>query len=157
VLEGVIPVRCGAPHVAPGNGPGAGVEQEPGRIEAVTGTRVERAVHLVAVLDLLEVEVEDDHGKDVSDPELRRNGDFRHWPCAPLVEQYQRARRGVAGIHGEIHAARHEGGPEGESPPRAQAVAGVFVRRVYVYALHGVSSSLRKSARRPLPRGCRGT
>jgi len=91
---------------------------------------VARPVEDEAVLDVLVVEVVDDHGEDVPDAELVEERDHGVGLGLPLVEQGELARRRVARIDAEVHAAGHDPRAKRDDLPRAQLDALELVGRV---------------------------
>jgi hypothetical protein len=78
VVVDIVPVRLAAPDVAAADGARVRIEQDLARVEAVPVLGAKRALHPVAVLDVLEIEVEHDHRVDVADAELVGKRDLDH-------------------------------------------------------------------------------
>ena len=88
----------------------------------MAGLRVEGAVHAVAVLGVLVVEIEDDHANRRCRCGTPRGKGISTFGCGcALVEEHQRAGGGVAGIDREVHAAGHRCGAERERLARRGA------------------------------------
>ena len=56
----------------------------------------------------------------LSEPELTEEGNLDERLLLVVVEEYQRAVGGIAGIHGEVHRVAEDGGPKGIGAARAQ-------------------------------------
>ena len=95
-------------------------------------------VHAVAVFDVLVVEVEDDHGEDMPQQKLGREGDLHQRLRRPFLEQDQGAGRGVAGKDGEVDPAGHNRSAQRIRPSGAQQETFVAVCGVDIDALHRV-------------------
>lgn len=96
----------------PADRAGKGIEQDVPPIEAMTGARMERSLHPVAVFDSIRIEVEDCHGEDVTHPEFRREGDFRERARSLLLEKDQSAGCGLRGENRKVDPARNKTGSE---------------------------------------------
>src|SRR5271157_2619182 len=108
-----------------------------------------RSVHAEPVLDVFVVEIEDDHGENVPDPEIGPYG----FPCSgflkhaakryfregcgfPFLEKNQHTVVRVLRENREIDAARHQVCAEWIGATRTKLEAFVLVGRVDVNAVH---------------------
>ena len=124
----VLGIVCAAPAALAGHGPGIGIQQDLGLIEAEPFFLVIGSVQPVGVLEFFHVQAEDDHGIDEADPVIIRKlqrgiGLFR----LP-VEEEQFAGSGSVGLDREIHAARDRGGAEEPEEPGANRKSGDIVQ-----------------------------
>ena len=136
VLVQAVPVGLLSPHVAPYDELRVGVEQYPGLVEPVTLLGLEGAVHAEAVLDVLVVEVEDNHREHIAQAELAEEGDFDERLLLAVVEQHQRAVGGVAGIDREVDHVAGDRRAERIGPARAQLQPLVLVGGKQINSMH---------------------
>ena len=116
-----------APYALSRDRPGVGVQQVLGLVEEQAPVRVVRTVHPVGVLDLVDVQVKDDHGEGVADTEVIGKGQDGKGLLLGAAEEAQLAVGGVDGVDGEADPAGHHVGAveEKEAGPHPEAGDGV--------------------------------
>ena len=87
--------------------PGIGVQQEFGSVENQTPGGVTGAVHPVGIFDILNIQIEHDHGIGAAHAALLREGQHREGLLVRLVKQTQLAGGAVKGMDGKADASRH--------------------------------------------------
>ena len=127
VREDVGLARRVAENPASADGPGERIEKNVPFVEAVSGVRIERTVHAVAVFDAVRVDIEYDHGKDITDAEFRGERNLGEGAQGSFLEEHEGAAGGVARENGEVDAARHDAGTEGQRMPVTQTEDPVVV------------------------------
>jgi hypothetical protein len=130
-------VQRRAPDVATADRAGHRVEQDLRRIEAMPLGWGVGSVQAEAILEVVEVKVEDHHGEDVTDAKLGWERDLGHGRRDARLEQDERSGTGVPGVHREVDPARKHGGPKGQGKAGPQRKAGMVVGWVDVDAHHG--------------------
>ena len=119
----------GVPPLAlPGHRLGVGVQQIPGLVKNHPLPGVVGAVHPVGVLKLLNVQLEHDHGVDVSNAVVLGEGEDGKGLVLRPVEQQQLDGGGVVGVDGKIHAAGDGGGSVDVVKAGADVKAGDLVQ-----------------------------
>ena len=86
----------------------------------MTFCRKEGAVHAIAVFDVLVIEVEDHHREHITQPELLEEGNLDEGFLLAVVEEYQRAVGGIAGIHRKVDGVANDHGSKRIGPAWAQ-------------------------------------
>ena len=116
-----------APDALAGDRPGVGVQQVFGFVEEQTPVRVVGAVHPIGVLDLIDVQVKDDHGEGVADAEVLREGENGKGFLLGAAEETQLTVGGIDGVDGEADPAGHHVGAveQKEAGPHPEAGDGV--------------------------------
>src|SRR3954469_16693835 len=117
MLVDAIPQRRLPPDVASGNGVRVGIAKDLRSVEAMAVCRVPRSGDAEAVLDLLVIEAEHDHGEDVAGAELIRERDLDHRLGFATAEQDKRATGGSARKDGKVDAERLRARAEWQRAP----------------------------------------
>ena len=113
-----------APDALAGDRPGVGVQQVLGLVKEQTPVRVVGAVHPVGVLDLIDVQVKDDHGEGVADAEVLREGENGKGLLLGAAEETQLTVGGIDGVDGEADPAGHHVGAVEQEVARTHPIAG---------------------------------
>jgi hypothetical protein len=85
-----------APQIPPGDDARVRVAEDLVRVIAVANLRQLRPGHLVAVFDILEIEIENEYRPDAAHPEALGDGDARHRHRFAAAEQNESDRSGAA-------------------------------------------------------------
>ncbi len=138
VGEDVFRVGRGAVGLAACHREGVWIEEDAGFVETMPGLRIVRAVHAVAIFEILRVEIENDHGKHIADAEFGREGNFREWSGLAAPEEHECAVGGVTGEDGKIDATSNHPRPVGKRVAEAQPELAVAMADGWFFSgVHG--------------------
>ena len=93
----------------------------------MSSLRIPWSLHPEPVLQLLVIEIVDDHRKDIADLALMWERDLREGLRLTLSKEHQRATRSMGGEDGKIHTTRHMTRSVGKSMSIAHPKSPVLV------------------------------
>ena len=156
MVVGILPIWRLAPNVTTANTSRVRIEQNILTVKAVDTRHpffhfIKGAVHAESVLDILVIQIEDNHAKYISNPEitpgwllgygLLEQAAERYFDQGfggAFLEQHQDAVISVLGKDREIYPIRHVRSAKWIRPARPEAIALIYVCWVDVNTLHAI-------------------
>jgi hypothetical protein len=140
VLERVLRIRFRPPYGASGNRTGIRIQQNAFQVVPQPRIGLPRSVKAVSVFGCLDVQIKNDHGKYVSDPELLRERDLRIRLPLSVVKQHEGTAGGLLGVNTELNASIHHRCAKWENIARTVTNPVLLMGWKHINAFHGSPS-----------------